>query len=87
MTCREVAEFLMDYLDGALPAESIGTFERHLAICRECRDYLSSYQQTIAASRASHVQDETPCNEQLPKDLIKAILASRGASGSAAKSN
>ncbi|MCC6361642.1 MAG: zf-HC2 domain-containing protein, partial [Phycisphaerales bacterium] len=30
MTCKELAEFLMDYLDGELPAETRAVFDRHL---------------------------------------------------------
>ncbi|MFN0134560.1 MAG: anti-sigma factor family protein [Phycisphaerae bacterium] len=77
MTCREVAQFLMDYLDGELPGDSVAVFERHLTACRECRDYLDSYQRTIGASRAVFAESEAPCEEPLPADLVKAILASR----------
>lgn len=81
MTCREVAEFLMDYLDGELPGDSVAVFEQHLTACRECRDYLASYQTTMSACRTAMNAPAEPSDEALPVDLVKAILASRNAAG------
>src|ERR1041385_3006363 len=33
VTCREVADFLMEYIDGTLPSAQRATFDRHLAVC------------------------------------------------------
>ncbi|RJP34792.1 MAG: hypothetical protein C4547_10310 [Phycisphaerales bacterium] len=76
MTCQEVAEFLLEYLEGALPVESGAEFERHLAVCPACRDYLESYQSTIELERQAFRQSDGPAAEP-PPELIAAILASR----------
>ena len=44
MTCRELIEQLIDYLDGTLPAEA---FDHHLVLCTSCRAYVDSYLATI----------------------------------------
>src|SRR6478609_5619248 len=47
MTCQEVAEFLMEYLDGRLSEPERRCFEEHLGECPECVAYLETYQETI----------------------------------------
>lgn len=76
ITCRELIDFIADYLDGALSSESKSDFERHLSRCESCRAYLQSYEQTIRASRAAMTEREDLL-EEAPEDLIQAILESR----------
>ena len=77
MTCQELAEFIMDYVDGALPEEQHTTFEDHLAVCPSCIEYLKSYKTTKA------VLDDLGCDAQeqvpveVPEELVSAILAAR----------
>jgi anti-sigma factor RsiW len=77
MTCHELAEFLMAYLDGELPAAQREEFERHSADCPPCKAYLRSYRQTIALGRSICHDPEGPVPEQVPEDLVLAILAAR----------
>ena len=42
MKCRELAEFLIDYVSGELPDETRVHFELHLTRCRNCHAYLIS---------------------------------------------
>jgi anti-sigma factor RsiW len=46
MTCRELIEVLVDYLEGALTADVVAALERHLADCAPCRAYLATYRKT-----------------------------------------
>ena len=75
MTCKEVAEFLMDYLDEALPQDVRNTFEEHLKVCSACRRYLDSYRKTIAMGKKAFA-DEGPCTE-VPEELVQTILRAR----------
>lgn len=77
MTCHEVSEFLMDYLDGALPGESRTVFEQHLAVCPECGAYLSSYESTIELGRSAFCNAGGEFAYPPPAELVAAILASR----------
>jgi len=51
MKCRELAEFLMDYVSGELPQESRTHFEFHLSKCKNCHEYLVQYEVTIKAGK------------------------------------
>jgi anti-sigma factor RsiW len=76
MTCQEILDFLMQYLDGELPAEQLACFEKHLSLCAPCVDYLETYQETIRLGRAACAEDDAPC-KAVPEALIQAILAAR----------
>jgi len=76
MTCREIVDFLMAYLDGELPAEQKALFEKHLGCCPPCVDYLESYRLTIRLEREACAGEGKGC-EEVPEDLIRAILAAR----------
>jgi anti-sigma factor (TIGR02949 family) len=74
MNCREFVDFLMAYLDQELERETRGVFERHMDACPSCRDYLTTYEDTIRAGQlACNDQDEIPAD--VPEKLIEAILA------------
>ena len=75
LTCREMTDFLADYLDGTLaPAERV-PFEAHLAECPECVAYLRSYAETIRLARET--RDADALAARVPDDLVRAILAAR----------
>jgi anti-sigma factor RsiW len=77
LTCREVVDFLMDYLDGALNAEQRREFEAHLAECDDCVVYMSQYEQTVALGKAAFDRPDEPAGEHVPAKLVEAILAAR----------
>lgn len=76
MKCRELAEFLMDYVSGDLPDESRTHFEFHITRCKNCHEYLVQYQSTIKAGKIAcgEASDEL---KAIPDDLVKAVLAAR----------
>ena len=78
MTCKEVIDFLGDYLDGALPWRQRLVFNLHLVLCRHCRRYLASYSETIRLTRASG-REPSPEAQPVPEELLQAILATRRA--------
>lgn len=77
MTCKEAIGFLGDYLDGALSWRERLVFYWHLAFCRHCREYLSSYAETVRQTRALRTETAIE-SEDVPADLVRAILAARG---------
>jgi anti-sigma factor RsiW len=78
VTCREFAEFIMEYLDGELPGDVHTPFERHISRCPACDRYLRQYKATVAAGRAAFLQcDENEVPADVPEELISAILESR----------
>lgn len=77
MTCREFADFMMDYLSDQLATESRTVFEQHLSLCINCRRYLASYRETVKLGKLAFEEDDANVPSQVPEDLIKAILAAR----------
>ena len=77
MTCREFADFIMDYLSAELPPETRADFDHHLGICENCRKYLTSYEQTVKLGRRAFEDDDAPVPADVPQDLVQAILAAR----------
>jgi anti-sigma factor RsiW len=75
MTCRELSEFLADYVAGELPEQVRGEFAAHLSRCPDCHAFVAQYRATIQMSSAAF-DDVAP--EGLPEDLVRAILASLG---------
>lgn len=89
ITCREVVEFLLAYLERDLDAPSRTEFERHLDQCPPCKHYVDGYRGTIELVRrcldggpstaecqadAGKAKREPP-----PEHLIQAILSAKRA--------
>lgn len=77
MTCREFADFMVDYLAGDLPPASRAEFERHLSVCDNCRRYLAGYEATLKLGRRAFDDDAAVLPRIVPEDLVRAILAAR----------
>ena len=76
MTCKELVEFLMDYLDGLLAESERRRFEEHLGECPDCVAYLATYQEAVRLGKeACTAGDSIPTD--VPEDLVRAILAAR----------
>lgn len=85
MNCREFVEFLIDYVDGDLPEAQRSVFDRHTSECRPCQVYLETYRETIELGKtvcAVCDDPEGPVPDEVPEELVQAILRARRASGS-----
>jgi anti-sigma factor RsiW len=72
MTCRELAEHLLEYVAGELAADQRAYLEEHLRDCPPCVVYLETYELTIRITRRL-----PPC-EPLPPDLEQRLRAALG---------
>lgn len=73
LTCENVIDLLLDFLEGALDPEVVAQLERHLAECPPCVAYLRTYRRTPGLARAA-------AREPMPDDLkvrLRAFLAER----------
>jgi predicted anti-sigma-YlaC factor YlaD len=77
ITCRELIEFLDRYVANELTPEQRRSFDWHLRLCRDCRNYLTSYTQTIKLGKLAYAGGDDPAPNDVPEDLIAAILAAR----------
>ncbi len=76
MTCRDFADFVIDYFEGELDAQTRVLFDQHLAACADCAAYLSHYRETTRAAFSAYAGDTPP---DMPEDLVRSILAVRTA--------
>lgn len=79
MTCGEVEDTLLDYVEGKLSGYALFKFEFHIRACRECRDYLKAYRKATELGGNILGSANDPAPEDIPEDLMAAILAARGA--------
>ena len=77
ITCSEFEEFILAYLEGDLPKRQKTVFELHLKVCRECREYLAAYRTSMALAKGALGEADSPVPDDVPEDLIKAVLAAR----------
>ena len=81
MSCAELDGFLVEYLDGTLPPRERRILALHLFLCGECRSYLERYRRALALGRAVVQEPTAPVPDDVPEDLVRAILAARPRSG------
>lgn len=77
ITCREFDAFIHDYISESLTAGQRRRFLFHLRLCRECREYLVTYEQTIALGKAASADKDMVLHAEAPESLIRAILDAR----------
>lgn len=78
LTCKELDEFIVDYLENVLPERERRRFQLHIRLCGDCRRYLEAYQRTVAlVGQTAFHELEEPVPERVPEELVKAILAAR----------
>lgn len=76
LTCRELVDFLSDYLAGELPAEAQQEFERHLSLCPDCVCYMQNFRDAVKAAKTACTDSKMP---EVPEALVQAILKARQA--------
>jgi hypothetical protein len=83
ISCREVSEFLLAYLERDLDGVARAEFERHLELCPPCVHYLDGYRDTIKLVQTCGRQELDPEQRKRvrpPEDLIQAILSAKAKS-------
>ncbi len=79
LTCAEFERFVYDYREGLLSPSKRRVFELHMELCPMCRVYFDSYLQTIELGIQICASDDEDAPEELPEELVAAILAARSA--------
>ena len=73
MTCRQLVDFLADYVAGTLDSLVRVSFEAHVGECTACSDYVRTYRETIGLARAAGRDEATVA--AMPPELVDAIIA------------
>lgn len=61
--CKEISDFLMEFLDRKLPRGEALIFRLHLLLCPKCRHYMARYK--LSVDMAKHIMDDPP-----PPELV-----------------
>lgn len=69
MTCREVTQLLIDYVENDMSQEIRMVFERHMCGCEPCQVYLNTYWSTILMTH------RLPAEEPLPLEFEQRLRA------------
>jgi anti-sigma factor RsiW len=70
LTCQELVELVTDYLDGRLSARERIRFEKHIAGCDGCSNYIEQFKITIGILGTL---PEEAISDQARADLLKAF--------------
>jgi anti-sigma factor RsiW len=71
LVCQQVVELVTDYLEGVLPAEDRRRFDKHLAVCPHCAEYLAQMRETIRLAGRIVPDDLTPVMRSELTDLYR----------------
>jgi hypothetical protein len=74
LTCRDVGEFLADYLARDLAGPQRLAFDEHLRLCPDCVAYLDAYRTTVALGKAALKENTVEGDPEPPPALVEAIL-------------
>lgn len=77
LSCEAFEEFIMAFLGDELTPKQKFIFEIHLKLCPECRDYLRAYQASMILAKSADFDPEDASLENVPEDLIKAVIEAR----------
>lgn len=72
MTCRELTDFLSDYVADDLPDHIQREFEFHLRLCRDCKVFMVQFRETVHAGQDAFA--DAPGAAPMPEGLIRAIM-------------
>ena len=77
LTCKEFDEFMIDYLEGALPVWQKYLCWLHVKMCRECAYFIKQYQRVVALEQTAFYSPDAQIPDSVPEELVKAALAYR----------
>jgi len=70
VSCRSLTQLVSDYLEGALDAALVDTFEEHLGFCDDCASYIAHTRLAISLMRDLPRPDA-------PRALVEALFRER----------
>ncbi len=57
ISCKEMVDLIMDYLDGSLDSETSKDFDMHIEGCIDCHAYLNTYKKTVSLTHQISCED------------------------------
>ena len=66
ISCQQLIEFCLDYVEGSLPDDEQSRFVRHLSQCPDCVVFFETYRKTPELSRDA-------LKAQMPESVREAV--------------
>ena len=76
LVCQQVVELVTDYLEGGLRGSARRRFEKHLAGCSLCTEYLAQMRETIRLTGELREESLSP---EVRQELLRAFRDWRAA--------
>ena len=67
LSCREIADLITDYLEGALTFSQLIRFHMHLGLCFACRNFLKQMKYTVLTL---HQLPSEPVSPHVKEELL-----------------
>ena len=80
ITCTEFEQFVIDFYEKTLSDKQHSMFEFHMSICPKCNVHFRSYVLAIELGKKVCEGEGDDLVEDVPEDLVRAILATRAGS-------
>ncbi len=74
LTCQQVENFMMAFLDGELGLMTSLRFRFHIMMCSDCGKYLQTYKNSVAMEKRIFENPEDEAIGHVPEEIINAIL-------------
>ena len=69
LSCEDVNQFILDYLEDTIPASTRSRFDAHVAMCPNCNSFFDQYVRTIDL-----VHEEGSLAIDPPEELVEMTL-------------
>jgi anti-sigma factor RsiW len=66
ISCKEMVDLIMDYLDNNLDDEAAKAFDMHIEGCEDCHAFLNTYKKTVSLTHQITYED-------IPDELSKRL--------------
>lgn len=73
ISCQQLVEYCLDYIEGDLPDEEQLRFRRHLGQCPDCVTFFETYRRTPEVSRSA-LETTMPASV---KESVRSFLRER----------
>lgn len=81
ISCREFEDFIDGYLEGRLSRRERLVFGFHALLCPPCRRYLDRYRRARELGRRVFGDADAAPPDDVPEELVAAVLAARREEG------
>jgi len=71
ISCREMVDLLVDYLDGKLSRETTKELQEHLSGCSPCISFINTYRKTITLSQKLKCESIPPELQRRLRDFLR----------------